>query len=162
ESRLYVPVASFEEVSAADPSYQCCTFRGSVVALDALTGRQVWKTHTIPQAPKPAGKNAKGVAQFGPAGAGVWSAPTLDLKRRAIYIGTGDAYTAPAAKTSDAIVALDMDTGKMLWAAQDTQGDAWVVSCMSDKDRENCPKEAGPDYDFGSSPILKSLPNGKT
>jgi polyvinyl alcohol dehydrogenase (cytochrome) len=162
QNRLYVPVASLEEASAANPSYECCTFRGSVAALDAQTGRQIWKTYIISETPKPAGKNAKGTQQFGPAGGGVWNSPTLDPKRRALYVGTGDAYTAPAAKTTDAIVAIDMDSGKMLWSAQDTPGDAWVVGCIRDNDRENCPKDAGPDYDFGSSPILKSLPNGKS
>ena len=162
QNRLYVPVASFEEVSAADPSYQCCTFRGSVAALDAQTGRQIWKSYIIPQPNKPTGKNAKGVQQFGPAGGGVWNSPTIDPKRHALYVGTGDAYTGPAAKTTDAIVALDLDSGKMLWSVQDTPGDAWVVGCMREKDRENCPKDAGPDYDFGSSPILQSLPGGKS
>ena len=161
QNRLYVPVASFEEVSAADPTYQCCIFRGSVAALDAQTGRQIWKTYVIPETPKPIGKNAKGTQQFGPAGGGVWNSPTLDPKRHALYVGTGDAYTAPAAKTTDAIVAIDMESGKMLWAVQDTPGDAWIVGCMRDKDRENCPPNAGPDYDFGSSPILQALPNGR-
>ncbi len=162
QSRLYVPVASFEEVSAADPNYQCCTFRGSVAALDAQTGRQIWKSYIIPQTPKVSGKNARGIQQFGPAGGGVWNSPTLDPKRHALYVGTGDAYTAPAARTTDAIVALDLDTGKMLWSVQDTPGDAWIVGCIRENDRENCPKDAGPDYDFGASPILKSLPDGKS
>jgi polyvinyl alcohol dehydrogenase (cytochrome) len=129
EGRLYVPVASFEEVAAANPTYECCTFRGSVAALDAMTGRQIWKTYIIPEAPKARGKNSKGVQQHGPAGGGVWNSPTLDPKRRALYVGTGDSYTAPAAKTTDAIAALDMDNGRMLWSFQDTPGDAWVVGC---------------------------------
>jgi polyvinyl alcohol dehydrogenase (cytochrome) len=162
ENRLYVPVSSFEEVAAADPTYQCCTFRGSVTALDARTGKQIWRTYIIPDAPKPTGKNAKGTPQFAPAGGGVWNSPTLDPKRRALYVGTGDAYTEPAPKTTDAIVALNMDTGAMLWSVQDLAGDAWIVGCMPDNDHANCPKDAGPDYDFGSSPILKSLPGGKS
>jgi polyvinyl alcohol dehydrogenase (cytochrome) len=162
ENRLYVPVASLEEATAANPAYECCTFRGSVAALDVLTGRQLWKTYIIAETPKPVGKNAKGTRQFAPSGGGVWNSPTLDPKRRALYVGTGDAYSEPAAKTTDAIVALDMDSGKILWAVQDTPRDAWVVGCIRDTDRENCPKNAGPDYDFGSSPILKSLANGKS
>ena len=162
QDRLYVPVASFEEVSAADPMYQCCNFRGSVAALDAQTGRLFWKTYVIPEAPKKTGKNARGVQQFGPAGGGVWNSPTLDPKRHALYVGTGDAYTSPAAKTTDAIVAINMDNGKILWSVQDTPGDAWVVGCARDKDKENCPPDAGPDYDFGSSPILQPLANGKS
>ncbi len=94
--KLYVPVASAEEPMAVDPGYQCCTFRGSVVALDAYTGKQIWKTYTITDVPKANGKNAKGTPRFTPSGGGVWSSPTLDPKRRALYIGTGDAYTQPA------------------------------------------------------------------
>jgi polyvinyl alcohol dehydrogenase (cytochrome) len=162
EDRLYVPVASSEEPAAADPAYQCCTFRGSIVALDAYTGRQVWQTYMIPDKPKPAGKNAKGTQQFAPSGAGVWSAPTIDPKRHAIYVGTGDAYSAPAAKTTDSIVALSLEDGKMLWSVQDTAGDAWVVGCIRDTNKENCPKNAGPDYDFGASPMLVNLRSGKS
>jgi polyvinyl alcohol dehydrogenase (cytochrome) len=161
-NRLYVPVASNEEVLAVDPSYECCTFRGSVGALDALTGRQIWKTYVVPEAPKPTGKNAKGTQQHGPSGGGVWNAPTLDPPRHALYVGTGDAYTAPASKTTDSILALDMDTGKVLWSVQDLAGDAWVVSCIKDRGSpENCPEDAGPDFDFGASPMLKKLPSGK-
>jgi polyvinyl alcohol dehydrogenase (cytochrome) len=162
EDRLYVPVASGEERAAADSTYPCCTFRGSVAALDAQTGHAIWKTYIIPDAPKATSKNAKGTQQFAPSGGGVWNSPTIDPKRRALYVGTGDAYTQPAAKTTDAIVALNLADGKMLWSAQDTPGDAWVVGCIRDTDKENCPKNAGPDYDFGSSPMLLDLHNGKS
>ncbi len=163
QSRLYVPVASAEEPAAVDPNYECCTFRGSVVALDAFSGKQVWKTYMIPEAPKKTGKNPKGTQLWAPSGAGVWNSPTLDPKRRAIYVGTGDAYSQPAAKTTDAIVALDMDSGKMLWSIQDLQNDAWVVACIEGRgSKDNCPANAGPDFDFGASPMLKDLPNGKS
>jgi len=163
QNRLYVPVASFEEPMAADATYQCCTFRGSVAALDASTGRQIWKTYVIPETPKPTGKNSNGTQQFGPSGGGVWNSPTLDPERHALYVGTGDAYTAPAAKGTDAILALDMDSGKVLWSVQDLSGDAWVVACLEGRgSTANCPKDAGPDFDFGASPILRTLPGGKT
>jgi polyvinyl alcohol dehydrogenase (cytochrome) len=161
-NRLYVPVASLEEALAVDPAYQCCTSRGSVVALDALTGRQVWKTYVIPEAAKPSGKNPKGTQQFTPSGGGVWNSPTVDPARHALYVGTGDAYTAPAAKTTDSILALDLENGKVLWSVQDLAGDAWVVACIEErKSPDNCPKNAGPDFDFGASPMLRTLPNGK-
>jgi polyvinyl alcohol dehydrogenase (cytochrome) len=162
EGRLYVPVASGEEGAAMKPNYQCCTFRGSVVALNAGTGRQIWKTYTIAEAPQAAGKNTNGVQRWGPAGAGVWLSPTIDPKRHALYVGTGDAYTEPAAKTTDAILAMDLETGRILWAVQDTQNDAWLAGCASEKRPENCPKELGPDQDFASPPILKNLPDGRS
>ena len=121
EGRVYVPVSSGEEGAGPNRNYPCCTFRGSVVALDAATGKQVWKTYTIAEEPKPLGKNSNGVQRFGPAGGGVWNSPTIDPARHALYIGTGDSYTEPAADTTDAIMAMDLNTGKILWSVQDTR-----------------------------------------
>ena len=160
EKRLYVPVASFEEASGADPKYQCCTFRGSVVALDAATGKKIWQAYTIPQKPKKTRKNKLGVQQWGPSGASVWSAPTIDEKLGVLYVTTGDNYSDPASLTSDGMVAFDLKTGKMRWSRQFLAGDAWNISCDAGDDA-NCPKAKGPDLDFGSSAILRTLPNGK-
>lgn len=158
--RLYVPLSSGEERTAGYSSvYPCCTFRGSVLALDADTGKTIWRTYTIPEAPKPTHKTSLGVQMWGPNGGAVWNTPTIDVKNQAIYIGTGDSYTPPAGKTTDAIMALDLKTGKILWAHQDTENDFWLSGCPGTKS-ENCPKDMGPDYDFGASPILKTLPNG--
>jgi polyvinyl alcohol dehydrogenase (cytochrome) len=162
EGRVYVPVSSGEEGAGPNRNYPCCTFRGSVVALDAATGRQIWKTYTIADEPKQAGKNANGVQRFGPAGGGVWNSPTIDPVRHALYIGTGDAYTSPVPNTTDAILAMDLNTGKILWSVQDTPNDIWLAGCNGETPPENCPKELGPDHDFGSPPILKILPSGRT
>ncbi len=162
EGRVYIGVASGEEGAGVNPKYACCTFRGSVVVLESATGRQLWKTYIIAGEPKPAGKNSDGVPRYAPAGGGVWNSPTIDPKRRALYIGTGDAYTEPAPKTTDALMALNLDSGKILWVAQDTENDAWLVGCNGPNHPENCPKALGPDHDFGASPILKTLPNGRT
>jgi polyvinyl alcohol dehydrogenase (cytochrome) len=162
EGRVYVPVSSGEEGAGPNTTYPCCTFRGSVVALDAATGKQIWKTYTIADEPKPAGKNSNGVQRFGPAGGGVWNSPTIDPARHALYIGTGDAYTDPVPDTTDAILAIDLNTGKILWSVQDTPKDIWLAGCNGATPPENCPKELGPDHDFGSPPILKTLPNGRT
>jgi polyvinyl alcohol dehydrogenase (cytochrome) len=157
--RLYVPVSSVEEVPASQPKYECCTFRGSVVALDAATGDQIWKSYTITETPIQTGKNSAGTPQWAPAGAAVWSSPTVDEKRGAVYIGTGNAYTQPAAKTSDSVIAMDIKTGKILWSNQATTEDAFLVGCRPGL--ENCPKDIGPDFDFGNAPILRNLPNGR-
>jgi polyvinyl alcohol dehydrogenase (cytochrome) len=161
-NRLYVPVASGEEGAGGNSNYACCTFRGSVVALDAASGSQIWKTYMIPEEPKPVKKNTNGVQRWAPAGAGVWNSPTIDEKRRALYVGTGDAYAEPAAKTTDSIVALDLDTGKILWSVQDTENDVWLAVCSPTNHPENCPDELGPDHDFGSPPILRTLANGRS
>jgi polyvinyl alcohol dehydrogenase (cytochrome) len=163
EDRLYVPVSSQEERSAGwSTVYPCCTFRGSVVALDAANGHTIWKTYVVQDPPKPMGKTPSGVQQYGPNGGAVWNSPTVDPKNHAIYIGTGDSYTKPVSKNTDAIVALDMKTGKIMWSIQDTENDAWLSGCGGEIKSENClpPGEIGPDYDFGASPILVSLGNG--
>jgi polyvinyl alcohol dehydrogenase (cytochrome) len=156
---VYVPMSSVEEGPAAQPTYECCTFRGSVVALDAATGNQVWKTYTISEVPTEVGKNSKGVTQWAPAGVAIWSAPTIDPQKGVLYVGTGNAYTQPAARTSDSVMAMDLKTGKMLWFNQITPADAFVVGCRPGL--ENCPKDVGPDFDFGNAPILRTLPGGK-
>ncbi len=162
EGRVYVPVASLEEASGSNPNYECCTFRGSLVVYDARTGEQVWKAYTIADPAKPTKKNSLGVQLWGPAGAAVWSAPTVDVKRGAVYIATGDGYTHPAADTTDSVMAFDLKTGRRLWARQMTPNDAFLVSCgQTTANRENCPEVSGPDYDFGNSPILRALPDGK-
>ena len=159
DGRLYVPVSSLEEVLAADPEYPCCTFRGSVAALDAATGESIWRSFTIPETPRPRGRNPDGFFLMGPAGAAVWSAPTIDAERGLVYAATGNAYTEPAAATSDAIVAFDVETGALRWTRQLTPGDAFVLNCAGAN--PNCPDDDGPDFDFGASPALVTMTDGR-
>ena len=158
--RLYVPMSSWEEVNGAPSNYQCCTFRGSLSALDAATGKVLWKTYTIADPPQPTKKSKAGTQLWGPSGAGVWSAPTIDTRKRAIYIATGDSYSEPTVRTTDAFLALDLETGKLLWSRQLTAGDAFNLGCAL-PDSANCPDTPGPDFDFGQSAILVTLANGK-
>ncbi|PWT81054.1 MAG: hypothetical protein C5B57_11280 [Blastocatellia bacterium] len=158
--RLYVPVASLEELTGSLPDYECCSFRGSVVALETTTGKQIWKTFTITEEPLPRGPNKKGVQRVGPSGGGIWSTPTLDVNRNTLYVTTGDNYSQPATTTSDAIMAVSMDSGKVLWSRQMTANDAWNVACFGG-DATNCPEGAGPDHDFASPAILVDLPGGR-
>jgi polyvinyl alcohol dehydrogenase (cytochrome) len=174
KDRLYVPVTAFEEAYGADLDYTCCTFRGIVVALDAGTGKQIWKTYTIPDAPKLIRKSSLGKDYWGPAGAGVWDSPTIDPQRNALYIGTGNGYSEPQTKFSDAVMAMDLDTGKVLWSFQAIANDLGHAGCqhvtgppatspkpgMPNYPPENCPQKEGPDWDFAASPILTTLPNG--
>ncbi len=159
KGRLYVPISSAEEVFGADPTYPCCKFRGSVVALNANTGQIIWKSYVIPELPKPVRKNSRGVQLYAPAGGAVWDSPTIDAERQLLYIGTGDSYTEPAPKTTDAIVALDLRTGKIVWSFQAVKDDAWMVGCVPTP-TDNCPKNLGPDHDIGASPILVKMADG--
>jgi polyvinyl alcohol dehydrogenase (cytochrome) len=146
--RLYVPISSWEEFSAASLDYPCCTSRGSVAAFDASTGRQIWKSYVIPEDPQPVRKNSKGVQLWAPAGGSVWNSPTVDARRRVIYFGTGDATTAPAAKTSDAVMALDMDTGKVRWSYQAFPNDSFLVGC--DEQERQLPGRPGTGFGYPS------------
>ena len=149
---LYVPVSSLEVTAAADPKYACCTFRGSVIALDPTTGARRWQAYTVPEPPKSQGKTAVGTAILGPSGAPVWNSPTYDAKRGRVYFGSGENYSSPADGNSDAVFAVDARTGRRLWVTSLTKGDAWNVGCMVGND--NCPKENGPDLDVAASPLL--------
>lgn len=157
---LYVPVSSLEEGLAADPAYKCCTFRGALLALDPATGALRWKQHVIDQVSTVEHQDASGRVTVGPSGGAVWSAPTIDARTGRLYISTGDNYTQPATDTSDALLAMSLKDGKKLWAYQGLPGDAWNVAC-SLPGKANCPKDAGPDHDMGSSPILVELADGK-
>jgi polyvinyl alcohol dehydrogenase (cytochrome) len=159
QGMLYVPVASGEEGAGAAPDYECCRFRGALVALRTSNGSQLWKTYTIDE-PKPTKKNKSGTQLWGPSGAPIWSSPTIDEKLHAVYVTTGDNYSDPATRTSDAFMALDMNTGKVLWSRQMSANDSYNVGCRM-PDSTNCPDSNGPDLDFSSSPILVNLPSGK-
>jgi len=153
DGTLYVPVSSLEVTSAADPAYECCTFRGAVVALDALSGTSRWKAFTIPTEPREAGRTRVGTRILAPSGAPIWNSPAIDAKRGVLYVGTGENYSSPANDTSDALIAFRLADGAMVWHAQKTANDAWNVACML-PDNPNCPAENGPDVDFGASTLL--------
>ncbi|MBI1360787.1 MAG: PQQ-binding-like beta-propeller repeat protein [Alphaproteobacteria bacterium] len=159
---LYVPVSSSEEVAAGRPGYICCSFRGSLVAIDEATGKQLWKTYAIPDEPKPYKADKP---QLGPAGAAIWSRPTVDAKRGLVYVATGDSYTDVDTDRADALIAFDMKTGAVKWSNQVTPNDNFIVAnCYSPEAiaaNSNCPSPMGPDVDFGASPILQKMANGK-
>lgn len=154
--RLYVPISSGEEGAAEDPKYQCCTFRGSLVALDANSGERLWQAYTILSQAQPTRKNATGTQMWGPSGAPIWSTPTIDSRRRVIYVTTGNNYSDPPTGSSDAVIAFRMDSGRMLWSRQFTGNDLWNIACVADT-KANCPSKPGDDYDFGAPPILQSV-----
>jgi polyvinyl alcohol dehydrogenase (cytochrome) len=156
---LYVPVSSLEEASAVAPGYACCNFRGSVLALDARTGAQKWRAWMLPPA-EATGGAAAGPGSFGPSGIAIWNTPAIDAKRGQLTVGTGDNYTQPATGLSDSIVAIDLATGKIRWHYQARQGDAWNVGCMI-PGSTTCPKDAGPDYDFGAGTVLARDAKGR-
>jgi polyvinyl alcohol dehydrogenase (cytochrome) len=156
DGRLYVPISSIEEASAMSPAYECCKFRGSVASLDGETGRLIWKSFTVLDPAKPFKTSSTGTQLYGPAGAAVWSSPTVDAKRKLVYAATGDSYTNADFNTSDAILAFDLETGKLVWSTQATAKDNFTMAC-GQSGKANCPEDKGPDFDFGTSPALRSI-----
>ncbi len=156
--RLYVPVSSLEE-AGVDPTYPCCSFRGSLVALDAGSGATLWKTYSVDRPAAPTGKTKSGTLTLGPSGVPIWNSPTLDLKRGLLYVGTGNNYSSPATNLSDSVVAFDMASGAIRWHWQSVAGDTWNIACMVGI--EGCPDKVGPDFDIGAGTILTTLPTGK-
>ena len=135
------------------------TQRGAVYSLSASTGAQIWKTYTIEEA-RPTTMNSVGTQLWGPSGAPIWSSPAIDVQRSAIYVTTGNNYSGPATANSDAFMAFDMESGRVLWSRQTTAADDWNTSCRL-PDQINCTNLEAPDFDFASPPILVTLPNGR-
>jgi polyvinyl alcohol dehydrogenase (cytochrome) len=160
DGRVYVPISGSEEFNSGNKDYPCCTARGGVAALDASTGKEIWKTY-LSDPPKPWKKPANGAQLYGPATGGVWNSPTIDTMRGALYVGTGDAVTPPESPLTDAVLALDLKSGKVLWARRSTENDLFMGGCGGPNKSEACPPVLGPDFDIGNSPILVTLSNGK-
>jgi polyvinyl alcohol dehydrogenase (cytochrome) len=168
EGRVYVPVSAVgEESRGQDPNYACCSFRGSVSAIDVRTGELFWKSYTVPQEPRSRGKSSTGVELLGPAGAGVWGAPTLDAKRGLIYVGTGNGYSGPPQKEMNAVIAIDVKTGAHKWVQQTVPNDVWLMQCQSQSKAQgkqvnpNCPDDEGPDFDFSAAPLITTTSAGR-
>jgi polyvinyl alcohol dehydrogenase (cytochrome) len=160
QGRLYLGSASREEALSVSASYPCCTFRGSETAVDAATGKVIWKRYMIPDVAKERPKSHNGSPAWGPSGVGVWTSPTLDPEHNTMYVTTGDNYSDPPTPMSDALVALRLSTGEILWSRQFTAKDAWNSSCQL-PGKVNCPESDGPDFDFASSAALVPLANGR-
>ena len=151
--RVIVGVSSIEELFAVAPAYPCCTFRGSLVALDAQTGRLLWRHYMVPK-PSLTGVSA-GVPRFGPAGVAVWTTPAVDPRTGTVFVGTGNDYIGNS-RLEDSIVAIDAATGAQKWATQLSDPEAWNFSCVLTPGLFNCPVP-GDDFDFGSSPNVFTI-----
>lgn len=158
DGTLYVPISSGTEAFATSQQWECCKFRGAVVALNAVTGKILWKTYTTPSEPKPFGVNSQGQKMWGPSGGAIWSAPTIDAKRGLVYVATSNSYTDVPHEGSDAVIAMDLRTGNVRWINQVTKDDNFIIGCPR---AANCPRKLGPDFSLGNSPILHAFPDGK-
>jgi polyvinyl alcohol dehydrogenase (cytochrome) len=158
--RVYVPLSASEINVGADAKHLCCTTHGAVIALDARTGKEIWTAHTMPDA-KPLGDRGDGQMMWGPSGAPIWSSPAIDEQRGVLYVGTGEATSAPAAPTTDSVLAIDLKTGAIRWRFQATADDIFLTGCMVRHDGLNCPHQGrGLDHDFGASIVLAKRADG--
>jgi polyvinyl alcohol dehydrogenase (cytochrome) len=162
DGRLYVPLSGTETLTGANLDYECCKSRGTVVAVNANTGKVLWRAQSIQEPLRNIGENSRGKQMWGPAGASVWNTPTVDPKRKLIYVGTGNSFGRIAASTSDSILALRMEDGKLMWHHQEFSGDSFMNGCRpANAPDTNCPEKLGPDYDFGGSSAILQTVNGK-
>jgi polyvinyl alcohol dehydrogenase (cytochrome) len=160
-NRVYVPISASEINFGGEDNHECCKTHGMFTVLEARNGKTVWTYDTMPDA-KPIRDRGDGKMMWGPSGAPIWTSPVADAKRGLIYVGTGEATSAPAADTTDSILALDMRTGSLRWKFQATADDVFLTSCMRRPEGLNCPREGRMlDHDFGASPILATLADGR-
>jgi|JI6StandDraft_1071083.scaffolds.fasta_scaffold00306_11 polyvinyl alcohol dehydrogenase (cytochrome) len=161
DGKLYVPISSGTEAFAQIPTWECCKFRGALVALDASTGKILWKRYTTEVLPKPFKKNKAGRQMWGPSGGAIWVTPTVDEARRLIYVGTSNSYTDVPYDNSDSVMAIDADTGEVRWTKQLLANDNYIDGCwQKGKEHANCPSPLGPDFSIGAAPIYKKLADG--
>ncbi|MET0281111.1 MAG: PQQ-binding-like beta-propeller repeat protein, partial [Steroidobacteraceae bacterium] len=160
DGRVFVGTQGLgEEGRGATGGYECCTFRGSLSALDASTGKLLWQSFTVGE-PRPREKNKDGVQMWGPAGGSIWSAPSIDARRGLVYAATGNGYADPPQPLTDAVVAFDQKTGAVRWHQQIIAADQWAMGCQAtNPDNPGCPLTLGPDYDFSATPMLAKVGN---
>lgn len=162
EDMIIVPISDSGVTAAGNPRHECCAGHGAVTALDVVTGRKLWEYHTMPEATYTGLKNSLGVKLRGPSGAPIWSTPTVDAKRNLVYVTTGENTSMPATETSDAIIALDLSTGKQKWVFQALARDVWNMACGG-PNSANCPPaelSVLKDHDFGGPVILAKRKDG--
>jgi polyvinyl alcohol dehydrogenase (cytochrome) len=158
--RVYVPISQYEIMIGANHDHECCKTHGAVTALDAHTGAKIWTAHTMEDA-RPQRDRGDGKMLWGPSGAPIWTSPAIDEKRGVLYVGTGEATSEPAAPTTDAILAIDLENGSIRWSFQATANDIFLSGCMFNRNGPNCPKHSVlRDVDFGASVIIAQRADG--
>ena len=154
----YIGISSKGEGTTAD------SFRGAVIALDAATGKLLWKTYMVPSNNGNSDSNKPGYYS----GNAVWeSSFAVDPPRGLLYVDTGNNYSVPAGVCTapqqtgctppaaddylDSILALKLGDGSVVWADHTLNGDLWTL-----------PQPTGPDFDFGAGPNLFTTVNPVT
>ena len=153
--KVIVPVSGSGVITGGNPNYECCENHSAVTALNLRSGEKLWEYHTMPAAEYTGQVSSTGVKQRGPSGAPIWTTPTVDEKRGQVYVTTGENTSHPTTNTSDAIIALDLDTGEAKWVFQALENDMWNFGCSARG--PNCiilEDTNSVDFDFGGPAIL--------
>jgi len=169
KDKIIVPISASGVTQGGTATFECCTGHGAVVALSASNGAKLWEYHTMPSATYTGKVSSTGVKQRGPSGAPIWSFPLIDEKRNRVIVTTGENTSHPATETSDAVIAIDLDTGREAWKFQAMAWDVWNMGCISSKEDSgpNCPWNIegdmflGRDFDFGAGAVLVQAAGGK-
>lgn len=168
KDKILVPLSASGVGAGANPTFECCTGHGSLMALSAIDGKRLWEYHTMPEPTYTGQVNSLGVKQRGPSGAPIWSVPLYDAKRNRVFVTTGENTSHPGTDTSDAVIAIDVDTGKVAWQYQAMAADVWNLACdpFTEKNGPNCPMfftegGDGRDYDFGAGAVIAPGQGGK-
>ena len=158
--KVIVPVSGSGVITGGNPNYECCENHGAVTALNLRSGEKLWEYHTMPAAEYTGQVSSTGVKQRGPSGAPIWTTPTVDEKRGQVYVTTGENTSHPTTNTSDAIIALDLETGEAKWVFQALENDMWNFGCSARG--PNCiilEDTNSVDFDFGGPAILVGMPD---
>jgi polyvinyl alcohol dehydrogenase (cytochrome) len=172
KDKVIVPYSASGVGTAQNAKFECCEGHGAVVALSLRDGKKLWEYHTMKTAEYNGQVSTTGVKQRGPSGAPIWALPTIDEKRNRVIVATGENTSFPGTNTSDAIIAIDLDTGKSAWVFQAIKADIWNMACNDldmKKSGPNCARlfgsgqdaNQGRDFDFGATPILVRGVNGR-
>ena len=162
DSHLIIPISTVETIAPLiNPIYECCTTSGGIAKVDVQTGELIWY-HRVEKPAELVGKvRVIRTKKYAPAGSAVWNTPGIDLTSNLVFFGTGQSLQSPASEFSDAIIALDLNTGERAWSTQTLAGDAFNMACVLPIARQwGCPVENGPDFDFGAS-VIKSFTSNK-
>ena len=157
EDRIIVPLSGSGVTAGGNPRFECCENHGAVTALDVRTGEKLWEYHTMPTADYNGMVSSTGVRQRGPSGAPIWTTPTIDAARGQLYVTTGENTSHPTTVTSDAVIALDLETGEQKWVFQALENDMWNFACNARQPGPNCiilDDTNSVDFDFGGPAML--------
>ena len=168
-NKVIVPISASGVAAGQRATFECCVGHGAVVALSAADGKRLWEYHTMRNAEYTGEVSSTGIRQRGPSGAPIWAIPLIDEKRNRVIVATGENTSHPDTDTSDALIALDLDTGQVVWKFQAMALDVWNMACSSNKQTSgsNCPWNiaddpgTGRDFDFGAGATLAKDASGR-